>query len=505
MNRVENAKRNISWGIVNKVVSILLPFILRTAIIHILGKEYLGLDSLFNSILQMLNIAELGFSSALVFSMYGPLAERNDKEVCALLALYKKVYRIIGGIVLAIGISVMPFLPKLIKSGLPDDVNLYSLYFVFLINTVLGYWLFAYKKSLLSACQREDIVSKITSAAFIGKICVQLLMIIEVRKYFFFIIIMPITTVIENLAAHIVSSILYPRFIPKGNVSGEVISSIITRIKGLFVSTICMTSRNAMDSIIISTYLGLGVVTLYGNYYYILSAIHSVLAIFTHSITAVVGNTVVSNSPELNHKDMMRLNFLYMWMASIASTSMLCTYQSFMIIWMGDGMILNDISMILFCIYFYSLCIGDVRSVYYVACGLWWEGRYRSILEATSNIILNIILGKYFGVNGIIIATLFSIIVINFGYGSSIIYKNYFIGISALAFYRFQMINAVVTAIIWGLCYWINSFNPLAGIIGIASRIIICFVVTNVLLFLVYHKSELFSDSLEFVKRRMLN
>ena len=69
MSRVKNASRNIVWGILNKIVVLLLPFITRTVMIYTLGMEYVGLSSLFTSILQVLSFAELGIGSALVFSM----------------------------------------------------------------------------------------------------------------------------------------------------------------------------------------------------------------------------------------------------------------------------------------------------------------------------------------------------------------------------------------------------------------------------------------------------
>ena len=160
-DRIKSASRNILWGSANKIITIFLPFINRTVLIRVLGADYLGLDSLFLSILQMLNIAELGFSSTVIYCLYEPIVKADVKKVCAILNLYRTAYRIIGILILGLGIAVMPFLSKLIKNDLPDNVNLYLLYLIFLLNTILGYWLFAYKKSVISAFQREDILSNI--------------------------------------------------------------------------------------------------------------------------------------------------------------------------------------------------------------------------------------------------------------------------------------------------------------------------------------------------------
>ena len=121
---VKNTKRNIIFGFFNKVIVLLLPFLSRTIIIDKIGAEYLGLDGLFGSVLHVLNLSELGFSSAIVYSMYKPIANNETDTICALLALYRKVYRIVGIVIGVIGLIIMPVLPHLIKDSCPADVNL---------------------------------------------------------------------------------------------------------------------------------------------------------------------------------------------------------------------------------------------------------------------------------------------------------------------------------------------------------------------------------------------
>lgn len=89
MNRTQNATRNAISGVVNRIVGLFIPFLLRTALIKVLGEQYLGLSNLFSSILQVLNLADLGFSSAIVYNMYRPIAEKDDQMVCALLECVK--------------------------------------------------------------------------------------------------------------------------------------------------------------------------------------------------------------------------------------------------------------------------------------------------------------------------------------------------------------------------------------------------------------------------------
>lgn len=183
-SRSKNAKRNIVFGILNRMIMILFPFAIRTVILYILGSEYLGLDSLFSSILSFLSLAELGVGSVLVFSMYRPIAEGDADMICALLNLYRRLYRYIGTFIFGAGILLIPFLQKLVKGDCPPDINLYILYLVYLFNTVLTYWMYGYKQSLLTAHQRSDIVSRFSLILQSGMYLVQIAALYLSRSYY---------------------------------------------------------------------------------------------------------------------------------------------------------------------------------------------------------------------------------------------------------------------------------------------------------------------------------
>ena len=96
-SRTKNAARNLFFGTITRIYNLIVPFLMRTAMIYWLGMEYVGLNSLFSSILSVLNLAELGVGSAMTFSMYKPIAEQDTTRICALMRLYKIYYRIVSG------------------------------------------------------------------------------------------------------------------------------------------------------------------------------------------------------------------------------------------------------------------------------------------------------------------------------------------------------------------------------------------------------------------------
>ena len=111
IERTKNAVKNSFSGLIFRVVCLLFPFAIRTILIKKLGIEYAGLGSLFTSLLQVLSLSELGFSTVVAFAMYKPVAEDDKPLVCALLGMIRKVYYIVGAVILIVGLAITPFLP----------------------------------------------------------------------------------------------------------------------------------------------------------------------------------------------------------------------------------------------------------------------------------------------------------------------------------------------------------------------------------------------------------
>ena len=501
MNRTKNASRNIIFGFINKVIVLLFPFVIRTVLINSLGSEYLGLNGLFTSILQVLNLAELGFSSAIVFSMYKPIADNDSETICALINLYKKIYRIIGIVIILVGLALLPLVPFLIKGSYPTDINIYYLYIIYLVNTGISYFLFAYKSSLLIAHQRSDITSNIQSITYILQYVVQILVLVKLKNYYLFVSIQIISTILNNILIAIITKKKYPNYICKGNIDKNIKNSIKKRVSGLMINKVCQTTRNSLDSICISSFLGLNLVAIYSNYYSIIHALMGFLSILSSSIIAGIGNSIVTESEKKNYKDMKKFNFLYMWISGWITVCLVCLYQPFMKIWMGEKYMFSYGVVILLCIYFYSLEMGVIRGAYSDAKGLWYENRYRAIAESITNIVLNIILVKFLGIYGIILGTLISLLIINFGYGSQILFKYYFVNEKISDYFISHGIYALTTSIICVITFIICNLINCSGLLEIILKLLICVIIPNVLYIIVYSKTKIFKEAMSLLKK----
>ncbi len=459
LERAKNAKRNGQWAMISRLIGLLLPFLSRTVIIKVLGAEYLGLNGLFTSILTVLNLTELGVGSAIVYSMYKPIATGDDDLVCALLNLYRKIYKFIGISIIILGMLVMPFVRKLVSGEILSDVNIYILFGLYIINTSASYLLFAYKRSLIHACQRDDVTSKITITIDVLLNISQIVFLISTHNYYWFVILQILTVLASNIINSYYADKLFPQYCCKGKLSKELKNDIKQRVTGLMVIKIAAVSRNALDSIIVSAFLGLQAVAMYNNYYYIINALSSILLVLMNAIAAGVGNSVAVESKNKNLEDMRNINFLYMTISGFCLACLVSMYQPFMKIWVGDKFLFSEMIMILFSLYFILQKIGDVQAQYFDAAGLWWYGKWRGVIEAGFNLVLNIMLGYYFGVIGIVLATIITIVFINFPLSTYYTFKFYFKQ-SMLPFILEQVTITVKIIFCSGICYFVVEFLP---------------------------------------------
>lgn len=482
--RTQNARRNIITSVINKLVIMLTNFIMRTVLIHYLGEVYLGLDSLFVSILEILSLSELGISSAMVYSMYKPLAENDTPAVCALLKLYRTVYRWIALIMTVLGLAVTPFLPLIVKKDLPEGMNLYVLFFINLANTVLSYALFAYRSSLFTANQKYSVNNNIYSIFKIGGTALQVLAIILFKNYYMYSIILPLTTILKNLALYIISNKMYPQYKCEGTVPKEEINNIKKRCAGMFLHKLSFVFRNSLDSIVLSAFLGLALLGKYNTYYYIINAISGIMILVSNSVTASVGNSMVVESKAKNYADFRKLQLLYMGLTSWLTVCLVACTQPFIKLWVGEKMMFTDGIMFVFCIYFFSIHFSRVCHVYRDAAGLWWQDRFRPIVETVVNLVLNILLVKYLGVTGVMLSTIFCIVGIEGTWGTRILFKYYF-SEEKMSVYMFKLLwSWLLTAGSGAIVYFICRAIPMQGIPAILVYGIIGSAVSIVIYFL---------------------
>ena len=498
LSRTKNTLRNMVFGYLQSIINIILPFASRTVILYVMGTQYLGLSSLFTSILQFLSLTELGVGAAMVYSMYKPIAENDNETIAALLNLYRKLYRLIGTVILVIGLSLVPFLKTLVPEELPPDISLYWLYLLYLLNAVLSYWLFAYKNAILQAYQRNDINSKIAALITPVSYVFMLGSLFLTKNYYAYVIWLPIFTILTNLLRLVFVNRNFPDLKPKGSVPQKLKQSIAKKTSALIGTKLNTVVLNAADNLVMSAYMGLTTVAMYGNYHYVMTSIIAILNIIYSSMTAGLGNSLQTDSLETNYRNFEKFSFINSWLVGWCTVCLVCLYQPFMQIWVGEDLMFPFYVILEMGLYFYIYMIRKIPVVYKDAAGIWWEDRFRPYVCMVTNVVLNIVLVQLVGISGIILSTVFSLFI-------SIPWENYTIfryvfHRSSKAYYGKLFFSAGTMVIAGAVTLWICSLFG-SGIWTLLLKGVICVVVPNAIFILLNFKRPEFDDSKKFALR----
>lgn len=498
IERSKNAARNIVFGIILKIYQTLVPFVMRTIMIYYLGIQYLGLNSLFTSVLQVLNLVELGVGSAMVYSMYKPIVDDDSRRICSLMRLYRTYYHIIGFVVLAAGLVITPFIPHLIKGSVPDNISVFILYLLNLGATVLSYWLFAYKNSLFQAYQRLDVVSKVTLSTNTVQYIFQAGAIIVLKNYYIYVIMSLGGQALTNIVTAVVADRMYPDLKPGEKLDSKSVKEINGRIRDLFATKVGGVIFGASDTIVISAFLGLTSLAIYQNYYYIMSAVYNLVMVIFASVTAGIGNSLLTESLDKNYNDLKKFTFIICWISCVCCSCFSGLYQPFMKLWVGNKLMLSDRFVPLMCVYFYVLVLSMIWATIKDAAGMWHSDRFRQLIGAFVNLFMNILLVRVIGLAGVVLSTILSYVFITMPWLIhnifTLLYKrrpwDYILELAGYA---------GITIIASSLTFIISQNFTMGGIGGFIILFVICLIIPNAILFIYLHRKTEFIETKQLI------
>lgn len=471
-----NTKRNMLANAVGSGIKMLFPFLNRTLFLWLLGPEYLGLNGLFGSILGVLMLAELGFGTAVVCSMYKPVADDNRELICAYLGFYRKVYRWVGTAIFAIGLALLPFLGRLVHGDVPPDVDLHILYLIHLVNTSASYFLFAYRGSVLGAYNRNDVITNIRTGVSVAQYVVVFLVLLVTRNYYHYIVATVFFTVAQNILLVRASRRLFPGIEPRGRLPDDLRRRVVSDVKSIFMHKIGGVITNSTDNIVISAFLGLVAVAAYGNYYYVLTSVGGLVAVVYSSMTGGFGNKIYTETRADNFRLFMKMNKLTVLVAIWCSAMMAALYQPFIEVWTkGDAaLVRHALTPVLMVLYFYVMQARQTLLTFKAAAGIWRQDRWKPIVAGAVNIASNILfvvfLPEAYKLDGVIFSTIIGFVFVQIPWETSVVFVNYF-GRKAcrrycLAQLRLALSAAAVCAASWGAAH----FVALEGIWGLAAK-----------------------------------
>lgn len=402
--RTKNSIKNIKVTTFTEISNKILAFIIRTVFIKTLSADLLGLNGLFTNILTMLSLAELGFGTAIIFSMYKPVADGDKEKVKVLLNLYKKVYNIVGFIVFGGGLCLLPFIPYFVNGTV--DANIHLVFLLFLINTTISYF-FTYKRSIIIANQEQRKISLIEFLTYLMRAIFEIIFLYLTRNFIIYLVIEIICTFLQNLVISIVADKSYPYICEQSNIELPEIEKkeIFDNVKSLMVYKVGSVIMGGTDNIIMSKMINITIVGVCSNYIMIINAVKGILSQVINSISGSIGNLNSTSDTKKKEKVFYNLTFLHFVLYLNISVLFLNLLTPFIKIWAGKGYVLDDFTLIFLVLSIYIEGLRRPALMYRETLGIFKYGKQTPYIGTVVNIFSSIVLCKMLGVAGIFIGT----------------------------------------------------------------------------------------------------
>lgn len=492
-SRTKNSILNISTGAIVQIINKLMAFAVRTVFIKMLNSEYLGVNGLFTNILSILSFAELGIGTAIIFNMYKPVAEDDIPKIKSLMYLYKKSYNVIGIVIFLLGLCVIPFMGIIVKDTPNIEENIILIYVLFLINTSMSYF-FTYKKSIISAHQKEIVINKIDSIFYICKSIVEIIFLVLFRNYIVYLIIGILATFTENMVLAYKANKMYPYLKDKkiSPITNDVKKDIVKNTKAMMMNKIGSIVVSSTDSIIISKFLGLVATGIYSNYSLITQALKIITDQIYNSLAASIGNLCASKNEEYQYNIFKRMNFMTFWIFYFSSICLMTLLSTFITLWLGADYLFSELTTLMIVTVFYITGMRRPVVTYREAKGIFYKDRYKSVLEAISNLVISIILVQKYGVVGVFLGTIISSLIFCVWIEALVLFKDGF-NINPIYYFKeylkYTLFTILVGLIVYYICYFIKVDNL---IILLLVKLFICITIPNIIFYIVFRKNDEF-------------
>ena len=486
--RTKNSIINLVVALIGQLTGIIISFFARLIFIRLLGSEYLGLNGLFTNILTILSLAELGIGSAIIFSLYKPLAQNNKSVIKSLMNLYKVTYRIIGITIIILGFIFLPFYKYLIND-IPQIPYLDLIFLMFVLNTAVSYF-FSYKKSLIICDQKRYITIIYKYFYYFLLNFIQIIILLLTKNYLLYLVIQIFFTIIENISLSHKANKLYP-YLKEKNIeplNKDIKKEIKRNISAMMRHKLGGMVVNSTDNILISKFIGLTAVGIYSNYYLIINAFQLIFNQFFSAITSSIGNLGTEDNKAKIKSVFNKVFFLNFLISAITTICLIILFNDFINLWLGKNLLFNFQTVLAIAVCFYLWSMRRSCLAFREALGLFWYDRNKPLIEAIINLVTSIILALNFGVLGIFIGTIISTLTTSLWIEPKVLYNHGFKE-SATQYFKIFGLYSLITLVIGNILYFLCSLITVTSWLTFFLKAIICFTCSLALLLLVFYKN----------------
>lgn len=410
--------KNLNLNLVITLVTSILLFIVNKYFAEYMGVENLGLMKLFTQLVGFLNLAELGVGTASTYALYRPLAEKDIKKVSIIISTLSFFYKRISCYVLVVGVVSSFMLPFIIK--IPFSYKIYFYWYLYVFNVIASYWSAKYSIVYI-ANQEYSYVRKIEGFAKVLFQSLQIISIIYTQSFYLYILLI----IFQNLFIYL---LFKKYFINNYNYVEEVKEkdkSIFKNMTKLFWHKMGGFVVFNTDYIIISKFISLRIVGVYSSYLMIYQIALTLINILTNVLNPIIGKYIAINNKENIYKYWEKIDSIYYVVAVIFVSCIYNIINPFIGLWLGMDYILPNITVILILINLFIHIVRNMIGIFKNNHG-FFDDIHLPILESIINLVFSLILVMSLGLNGVIIGTVLSNLIVVMFLSPVLVFKRCF-------------------------------------------------------------------------------
>ena len=395
------------FNIGGQFLTMLLSFINRMVFIRCLSAEYLGVNGLFTDVLSILNFAELGIGTAMVFSMYEPAARDDEQKLARLMNLYKWMYRAVAVSVLLFGLVLLPFLPYLIKGGEGIE-HITLIYMIYVLGSASSY-LLSYKNSIYQAYQKGYICAGWSMACECIKTVSQITVLLLTRNFILYLAVQQAIQFLPNIMVSCMVDKEFPYLkecheLPER----EERNGILKNIGAMSMHKLSTIIVRNTDSLLMSSFIGLATVGLYSNYRLVINALNNLMGKFAVAFSGSIGNFAVMENSDRLYKIYKEMDFMFFVMSAYLTGGLMMLFNPFITLLFGGRYCFPMTTVMVIVAEFYITRMRQTNLLFREAMGLFWNDRCKAVAESIINLVASLVLVRQYGVTGIIWGTIIS-------------------------------------------------------------------------------------------------
>lgn len=502
--RVANASLNTVWAIISQGVTVLLSLFSRKVFLDHLGAEYLGVNSLFSDVLMLFSFADLGFGTAILFSLFRPIAVNDENKIKSLLLFYRNIYNYVILALIVISIAFLPFLFT-IKTEIPIG-DLIIFYGLFQINNIVAYF-WAYRTSYVIACQKERVLTKINLFFSFFTTLLVILFIVLFENYYIYLAISITSTIAQRVWTNFYIIKKYPITIVKdvAPLEKKEKKDVLKKSYALLVTRIGNLLINQTDSLVVSTMINVAQWGLASNYLVIKKSIFTITDKIYSGLLPSMGNLVAGDDKEKELTVFLRYDFLNAWLHTFVFVAMATLSSPFVALFFGDKALLSNNFVFFF---FLAAFVDGLRSPVSVlreASGTFEADKWYTMLAAFFNLAVSLPLAYFMGLSGVFIGTICAMLVLHMS-RSWVLFRTGNYSLTTLKYLWIVLVHIFVGLVLLSILYAVFLFvAPLIpnSILLFVLKALIVLVVPNLIWILIYNKNQDVKNIINYLTKKI--